>query len=155
MEKFKIYLAGAIEFSPDHGAGIRQQLINEFKDTNFELINPCDFEYNQAEFPTLLSYQKEESHNFSDCLKNAIKVSNGDIKSLSNCHALISVIDEFCGTGTASEMSVANILGIPIFSLIKNSDNWRNINPWILGQTTFLFYSINDLKEYIINEYDW
>ena len=73
------YLAGAIEKSADHGVGVRAELIQLFKDTPYKMINPCDFEYNQSEYPTMWTFQKDEKNNFVSCVLYSERIADGDI----------------------------------------------------------------------------
>lgn len=147
------YLAGAIEKSPDHGIGVRQEIINLFKDTKYNLINPCDFDYNQSEFPTMWAFQKDTKHSIEACVEYAANIADGDVIAVAEATAVIAILDKNCGPGTSGEVTVAKYLGVPVLGIFTQGANWRDVHPWILSRVKRIFANPQELKNYILETY--
>jgi len=154
MKIRKFYLAGAIDKSPDHGIGVRQQIIDFFKDTKYQLINPCDFDYNQSEFPTMWAYQKDGSHDLENCHQYASNIADGDVIEVAESTAIIVILDKYCGPGTSGEVTVARYLNIPVLGVFTKDTNWREVAPWILSRVKRFFFSPEELKKYLLETYE-
>ncbi len=147
------YLAGAIEKSSDHGKGVRVALIELFKDTPYHMINPCDFEYNQSEYPTMWSFQRDPKNDFESCILYSERIADGDVLTVSQCRAVIAILDKNCGPGTSGEVTVARVLGIPVLGIFTKGTDWREVHPWILSRVKKFFDSPEALKKYICETY--
>lgn len=147
--KTKAYLAGAIEQAPDHGVGKRDTLKPILEAMGIEGVNPCDFKYNQGDFPTMWSYTKDASHSLSDCLRYSSKIVDGDLQEILTCDVIIAILDENCGPGTGSELTLASHEGIPVIGLIidDKEEYWRKIHPWILSRVDTFCFSVRELKK--------
>jgi hypothetical protein len=148
-----MYLAGAIEKAKDNGIGIRKRIMTELDDLDIQLINPCDFEYNQEKFPTMWHYQREVAHDFEDCLKHSGNIADGDCEHVKLSDFVLVLIDENCGPGTASEVTLAKWLHIPVLGLFVNPKNWRECHPWILSRVKRFFYDTDELKTFLTTFY--
>jgi hypothetical protein len=145
----KLYAAGAIEDAPDNGIGTRQLLKQAFKDIkDIEIVDPCDFEYNSDDFPTLKDYQK--AHNYYETMLYAKHIVNGDIDAVDDCDAIIVCLDEHCGPGTASEATLAVFQEKMVWAVKMPGANLDKVHPWILGCVDKLFHTVDQFKEYLI-----
>jgi nucleoside 2-deoxyribosyltransferase len=141
---FKIYLAGSIEKSVDQGVGAREEIIKNIVIPKVEFVNPCDFAYNQDEYPTMWSYVREPTHTFHDCLEYVQTIGNGDMDEVRKCDMILAILDQTCGPGTASEMTGGKIFGIPVWGYLI--DYWREIHPWILSRVDEFFSELDELR---------
>lgn len=153
MKKYKFYLAGGIEKSPDAGIGDRQKLIELFKEVkHIKLVNPCDFKYNSPKYPTLWAFQKNISNSLRKCLNYHTRIADGDVQAVIKMNGIITLINPYGGPGTASEVTLAKYMNIPVFGLYDKS-NWRECHPWILSRIDKFFDSPNKLKKYILRTF--
>jgi len=145
IKPISIYIAGAIERSKDYGVGIRKEIKREIKrlfnnKDVVKIIDPCDFKYNQGKYPTMLSYQEKKSHNLSSCVRHCSVIVDGDIKAVKGADIIIVLLDENCGAGTASEVTVAKDHNKIVLGYFLN-ERWKNVSPWILSRVDEFFYS--------------
>ena len=151
MRTMNLYLAGAIERSPDGGVGIREAVIEAFKDTDEVcLINPCDFQYNKGT-KSMWDYQHDKSHTFYECFSHAEKIGRGDVEAVLECDAILVLLDDKCGAGTASECTLARYEGKPVLGLFLDPNRWRDVHPWIIGKVSAFFNSVEELKAYVLS----
>ncbi len=149
----KIYLAGAIEKSPDHGKSIRKRVARAFRPSTIKFVNPCDFDYNQDQYPSMWKFQKDKNHSFFDCLKYSKIIADGDINTIVNCDAMIAILCENCGPGTGSEMTLCQYLGIPVFAIFKNPTKWRKVHPWIISRANYYSFNFEDLRRRVVTHF--
>jgi len=148
-----MYLAGAIEKSPDGGVGIRQKIQKEMSDLDIQLVNPCDFEYNQDEFPTMWSHQRNLENDFEECMCHSRNIVEGDLDHVRLSDFILVILDENCGCGTASEVTIAQSEHIPVLGIFVNPEKWRTVHPWILSCVKRVFSNTEDLKRFLISFY--
>ena len=148
--KSSVYAAGAIEHADDFGVGSRVVFRNVMKFTPIDVISPCDFSYNQDDYPTMKSFQRD--HNAEETYYYSIPIVEGDLQAVAECEALTVYLDEQCSTGTGSEASVANQLGKPVYTIIADGTDLRKVHPWLLGCTHKFFTSFNEFREFVIKD---
>ena len=153
MARNRMYLAGAIEKSIDHGVGIRKKIIKQCKDLDLKLISPCDFDYNQAEYPTMWAFQRNKENDFEECIRHSRNIVEGDLEHVRMSDFILVILDENCGCGTASEVTVAREEHVPVLGIFTNPEKWREVHPWILSCVSRVFNSIDDLKTFLISFY--
>jgi hypothetical protein len=149
------YLSGAMEYSPDKGAGWRTEIYDFLvRELNHGVFNPC------IEQGKLLS--KDELDNMPDWKRNNLpffrkainKIIKNDIDTILNkADYLICLWDEYVlnGGGTQGEITTAHCHGIPVYIVSKMSHS--QISGWILGCSTEIFPSFNDLKEFLLKKF--
>lgn len=148
----KFYLAGAIEMLDDHGVSTRDVIIKELSDIKeVELINPCDFEFNQENYPSMTSFRDDPDNSLLEVMEYSNNISSSDIKEVVKCDGVIAILDRFCGPGTGSETTLACQLGRPVLAIPSiHCKDWREIHPWTLGQITFWCENVDELKAQIM-----
>jgi nucleoside 2-deoxyribosyltransferase len=156
---YKLYLAGGIDKSPDNGVSCRNRIIKAFKDVEYiRFINPCDFDYNDPNYPTMWEFQKNENHSLHQCITHHKKIADGDIEIVSSVDGVIIILNEVAGPGTSGEATVAKHKKIPTIGIFdkhisKNRKDWRKCSPWILSRVDSFFFSIQALKQYILENF--
>jgi len=148
-KKISAYAAGAIEHAPDKGVGYRQKLKELLEFTRVEVIDPCDFEYNNGELATLREHAAENSMVKSYWHTQA--VVDGDCGAVIESESVIVLIDECMlkGTGTKAEMTVARANKRPVYAIIQGV-NIGDVSPWTRSCVTRYFSSDHELREFIV-----
>lgn len=144
----KIYAAGAIEKAENFGIGPREELKSVMRFTRARIVNPCDFDYNKIEYPNMLSYQA--NHSPEETYKYAQPIVDGDIDAVINSDIVLVYLDEKCGIGTASEITLARAIGKPVYAVIAKNTDLNKISPWILACPYRFFNSFNEFRKFFI-----
>ena len=151
----KAYLAGAIEYSPDHGEAWRTDMSAFIIERlGHEVYNPLweEFKY----------LSPDESRNFralktidTEAFKRSVrKLIDGDLNSIrEEIDYIVCLWDKFAamGGGTYGELTMAYSLGKPVYMVSRLPI--REISGWILGCTTRIFDSFEDLKKHLSDRY--
>lgn len=144
--RISMYAAGGIEASPDQGKGYRQLLKEHFEHTDIVIIDPCDFEYNKKA-KTIKEYIRrfglQKGFLFSK------KVGEGDIGVVKKCDALVVCVDEYMGSGSIAECTIANSENIPVYGIVKEGFDLRTVSPWFLGRVDRYFDSLKRFREFM------
>ena len=141
----KIYAAGAIEDSKDNGVGCRVEFKEVMTGTNTTIIDPCDFEYNGPNHPTMKVYR--DTHSLEETMDFCDTIVKGDVRAVSGSDAVVILLNEECGPGTASEAMLAKYLSIPVYAIKLEGVDMKKVHPWILGCIDIIFDSMEDFKE--------
>lgn len=142
-----VYAAGAIEDAGDHGIGSRQSLKDATKKLRITIVSPCDFEYNQDEFPSMRSFMAQ--HELEKTYEYAQPIINGDIEAVKKCDFLLAYLDEKAGPGTASECTLAKALGKPVVGVFAPGCDRKKIHPWIFGTPNIFFDSFEEFAQFV------
>ncbi len=152
LEEYKnipvtIYAAGAIEKAPDHGVGFRQTLKDIFHFTKTKIVDPTDFEYNKNT-SSLTEYGKTAT--LDDYYKLARKVIYGDINAVIDADIIVSNLDQYIGVGTPAETTLNMAQRKPVYGVVANGFDIRQLHPWMFGTITRFFPSFSALRDFII-----
>lgn len=99
-KKFRIYLAGGIQFAPDKGDKWRKDLQQWAKDEKLpvEFVSPLDTKHNKKNNDLLI---------YTNPLKwaeNMDKIRDGDFELIDGCDAVVTLYDQYAGDGTNREI---------------------------------------------------
>jgi hypothetical protein len=155
MNKKKIYLSGAQQFSNDPN-GWRDKATKRFDKLNVVSVNPCKFE---TESPKAL--QKLHQKNEMDALqKKMVPVVDEDLGELDFCQGCLVFWDDGVvqGAGTIGEITFCRAMGIPVFIVLDTKYEIYDLPWWILGcvrSIKYIYHSFDDfynsveLKEWL------
>lgn len=126
-QDLKIYLAGHVQL-----VKYREYVKTKYKDSSdFVIIDPLDYE----------DWSVEESGQHQ-------KIIDTDMKLLNFCDILIADISMGPTFGTVSEIALMNHLyKKPVF-IFNIPDGFKN-NPWLIGQSTGIFNSVDECFDYL------
>lgn len=142
-----LYAAGAIEKSPDHGVGSRRALRECLKFAPAEVIDPCDFECNS-------DYKTFARHLDRTSLKNNYwftrNVIFNDVAEVQRADAVVVWLDEYIGTGTPAECTLAIVQGKPVYGVVADNFGIDRLNPWMRATITRFFSSNADFRDFLV-----
>ena len=142
-----VYAAGAIEDANDHGVGSREALKNATKKLRITIVSPCDFEYNQDDFPSMRSFMA--GHTLEETYEYSQPIIDGDIDAVVKCDFLLVYLDDKAGPGTASECTLAKALGRPVVGVFAPGCDRKKIHPWIFSTPNIFFESFEDFAQFV------
>ncbi len=151
----RAYLAGAIEHSPDRGKAWRDEM-NFFlqEQLHHSCYNPLIEEskyLSLEELATFRSYKATDIELFRSLVRRLI---DGDLNALnSNIDYVICYWDKYAikGGGTYGELTFAYWKKIPVYMVTDLP--LATISSWILGCTTQIFSTLDDLKDFLLKKY--
>jgi hypothetical protein len=149
MKPKHIYLAGAVDKAPDHGAGWRDE-IEPFlvREINSAVFNPCRQEDKlRAELSKVDTATPEGRLKRFGLIKQLI---DADLDVLSVTDAVVCYWDKWCkgGGGTAGEVTLAYRSGIPVYLVLGMPED--ECSGWVLGAATEIFSSFDELKDFLL-----
>lgn len=148
----KIYLSYGMEFA-DYQESYDRSLFmrNELSKLGYETFNPhtdeCELKglmgiYNKEDLPNL---RKTNAVEFTAVMK---KIIDSDIAEIHYSDAVVAYLDKSARGGVPGELTVAHMLGIPVYSIIKNEDV-DQISGWTVSCSDFVFSSVEECINYI------
>ena len=145
------YLAGAIEYAPDHGKVWRTEM-EKFLQEEFghSCYNPLIEEHKYLtpdESRNFRGYKQTDPLRFQQIVRKLIQ---GDLRALeTKIDYVICNWDKYAvkGGGTYGEVTYAFYHNIPVY--LASEFPIIEISGWIIGCATKIFSSFNELKEYL------
>lgn len=127
------------------------KLRTELQKLGYETFNPhtdeCELKgslgiYNKEDLPRL---RKENALEFHAVMKEII---SSDLAEIHYADAVVAYLDKSARGGVPGELTVASLLGIPVYSIIK-VEEIDQISGWTLGCSDFTFKSIEECVEHL------
>lgn len=147
----RVYLAGAMEFSPDGGVAWRQEMTTFLREElGIEAFDPCMNELEVMDADERLHFRRWKSEDRPRFLQVIRRIIEHDLRNLrENTEFVVCLWDEHCqrGAGTAGELTVAHAHGIPVY--VVTSIPHAELSSWMLGCATEAFDSFHLLKEFL------
>jgi nucleoside 2-deoxyribosyltransferase len=147
-QKPLVYLAGSIMAAKDGGLAWRADITPHLNNLGYTLFNPV---YDQPRLTgiskdSLLSLQK--TGKIDDYQKACNTVVDTDISILKKASIVVAKIDEgvLNGAGTFGELTVARMLGIPVFAWIDLPGGINQVPAWAFGCITH--YTVQEREFY-------
>lgn len=137
----------------DLGKGWRDEEILWLMDYGVKVFSPPDEEPKLfKKYGVSQSIINERPADFSQDLIMKIfgDVIKKDFKAVKNADFVIVNFTKY-SPGTCSEITWAFMHNIPVY--LVNNTGEKRLNPWILGGTTKVFGSFNDLHKFLIKKY--
>lgn len=150
----KWYIAGSIDNNPDFGKGSRAVIRGVLEDLGIDFFCPALSEANQRNM--------EQKESLKDMLINAgddwlrvlqteiNEIVETDLDGLKECNGVIVILDQYIGSGTASECTVARELGFPVLGIFVTGENPHLVSPWTQSRVTEYVDGLEGLKEALV-----
>jgi hypothetical protein len=152
----KTYLSGGIEYAEKFGMDWRNDLEAWIKkEINHEVFNPTheSRNYFSMKFPDFKREQLKEKtqEDIRKIVGELIRFECNEI--IDNCDYIICYWDSSCqkGAGTQGELTIAKYFNKPVYMVTSIAVS--NIPSWIIGCSTFIFNSFDDLKKFLKSNY--
>jgi nucleoside 2-deoxyribosyltransferase len=143
-----VYLAGAIEYSPDGGEGWRRALIPFLRDElRWEVYDPTSGEaqlLTEEEAPVFRTWKREDLARFQSTMRRIIR---HDLENLQRADLIICLWDRHVirGGGTHGELTLAHHLGKPVHLVLQVPI--EEVSSWILGCATEVHADFQALRK--------
>ncbi|GAB4375119.1 MAG: hypothetical protein Kow0042_20290 [Calditrichia bacterium] len=154
-QKPLVYLAGAIERSPDGGCYWREEiskfLVNEL---GHWVFNPCREEHHILTPEEANHFRSWKESDITKFRKTISKIIRNDLSILHNrADYIICYWDEYVlyGGGTHGELTFAFWFDIPVYMVTHIP--LREMSSWIVGCTTEIFPNFDLLKNFLRERY--
>jgi len=152
----KAYLAGAIEHAPDKGREWRDD-IGRFltQDLRHQYYHPLIEEIHYLTFEERQIFRSLRATDLTRFCTIVRKLMRGDLHSIeSEIDYIICLWDEYAmqGGGTSGELTMAFHRNLPVYMVTKIPV--QQISAWILGCTTQIFTDFEQLKLFLIRQYN-
>jgi len=143
----RVYLSGAIEYSPDRGRTWRAAITPSLESLGHEVYDPAlDVKKNLSdeEVANFRTWKETDPARFRSAIR---KIIDYDLDRIANhTDFIIALWDDYAqkGAGTQAELTLAYRMKIPVY-LICNMP-LTQISGWILGCSTLTFDSVEQLQ---------
>lgn len=150
----RVYLSGAIEYSPDHGKAWRSELTQFLAGLGHHVYDPAlDEKKNLTEEErfNFRSWKKTDLDRFQGALRKIIAYDLDWIEQRTDY--IICYWDEHAqrGAGTQGELTLAHRRGIPIYLVAGVAV--EQISGWILGCSDKVFIDFASLHSFLNEQY--
>lgn len=151
----KVYLAGAMEYSEDVGAGWRLEAQEKFQQSNIIVFNPFLDESNifdKFEFTDHHHFYAAKINNFSKFKKCMQEIAIADLIELAKSDYVLAYITPTLGGGTPGEMTVARyIMNIPVIGVLDPTCEIKSTSGWVMASCDEIFTSLDEAINSIKN----
>lgn len=154
--KLNAYLSGGMEYADGEGASWRAELHRWIEATlGHSVFNPnvkseqfLLIHYPGVDFRQL---KHEDIERFREMVRKIVELDCGEIAHRSDY--VVCYWDESAqrGAGTKGELTIAKYFGKPVY--LVTGMNPSEIPGWVLGCTTHLFQSFEELKTFLLERF--
>jgi len=151
----RAYLSGAMEGAPDLGKQWRQDikkfLVDELKHNVFDPTEQLSQILTDEELRSFREWKTNDLKNFFSVMQRII---DNDLKMLTrHSDYVVCYWDEYVsrGAGTAAEISVAYMKGIPVYFITQLS--LAEVSSWAIGCAKEVFSSFGDFYLFMRKKY--
>lgn len=145
-----IYLAGAMEKSPDNGVGWRLRIEKWLEENGWIVFNPCKRELNifSSRGVTAESFSKLKTKKTLSTFQSIMSdLIDYDLDTIRNSDVVLVYWDEYVAGGTFHEMGYADQIGVPI--VIMSKVPLKKMSGWYLTFARKIFWKWKDVKEFL------
>jgi hypothetical protein len=137
-----IYLSGAMDAAPDHGAGWRRAMSTSLAEMGGKCFNPCDVEETIAGVSgqELMALREGNKAVFIEKTRKLIQHDLEVIRSKTGC--LIAYLDEHPRAGTYGEVVFAYSQRVPVYAICAVPE--ERIPGWVLACSSEVFSSLEE-----------
>lgn len=150
----RVYLSGAIEYSPDHGRAWRAAITPYLTALGHSVYDPAlDAKKNLTdhELEHFRSWKASDLDRFQRTVRKIIQYDLDWIEQKTDY--IICFWDEHCqrGAGTQAELTFAHRIGLPVY-LVAGMPV-AQISGWILGCATHVFTDFAGLQDFLSRQH--
>ena len=150
----QVYLAGAIEYSPDHGKRWRTEMAPFLRALGHEVYDPAEDEkknLTDEERREFRGWKHSDLPRFQQAIRKIIAYDLDWIEQRTDY--IIAYWDEHAsqGAGSQAELTLAHRRGIPVYLVTELP--LGHISGWILGCASQVFASFDELKQFLAMRY--
>ncbi len=149
-----VYLAGAIEYAPDHGRGWRQK-ISPFLlgELGHQVYDPAEDERKSLTFEEQRNLRRWKTRDLARFQATVRKIIDFDLEIVARANYIVCSWDEDCarGAGTSAELTLAYQRGIPVYLVTQMPV--EKVSGWVLGCSTGIFSSFEELRGFLRRHY--
>lgn len=151
MSAMKWYIAGSIDNNPDFGASMRAKVRELLDSIGIDYFCPALSEANQRHMEqkeSLKDILRHAGEGWREALSTQIMdIVEDDLDGLRNCGGVIVILDQYIGSGTASECTVAHEYNMPVLGFFVDNEDPHQVSPWTLSRVTEFCDGLEGIKE--------
>lgn len=148
MNKYKVYLCGAMEYASNGGTQWRDEVSKKLQSIDIDFFNPAGNEHTLLEDQfgvgsafEFLGYKKTDPGYFLKCMRAIIAY---DMDAIDQLDSILVYITKGLSGGTIGEITHAyRNLGIPVFAVLEEGLQFHEVSGWVLGCITEIFPSFD------------
>src|SRR5205814_4433496 len=150
----RAYLSGAIEYAPDHGRAWRASITPFLKSIGHGVYDPVQDEkknLTDEELANFRNWKTSDLPRFQQTIRKIIAWDLDQIEQRTDyvvCHWDEHVLK---GAGTQAELTFAHRFGIPVYLVAAMPI--ERVSGWILGCSTEVFLSFEQLQSFFTTRY--
>ncbi len=155
-KSLKAYLSGGMEFAKGEGADWRYEMEDWIrKNLKHSIFNPNreSEKFLLKKFPSgnFRKLKYENVKRYTEVVRDLIDLDSREIAHRSDY--IVCYWDESAqkGAGTKGEITIARFLEKPVYLVTQMKP--EDIPGWVLGCTTRIFGSFDELKEFLLEKY--
>ncbi len=149
----RVYLSGGMEYAPNEGRAWRTELQQWLQDKlRCEVFNPNveSDRFLRTHYPhvDIRALKEVDVVSFAAIVAQLVELDCSEIAERSDL--VICYWDEAAmrGAGTKGELTIAKHFGKPVYMV--TSVPYSDIPGWVLGCTTMIFSSFDELKSFLL-----
>lgn len=144
------YLAGSIEYSPDHGKAWRARITPALRAMGHEVYDPAEDEMKNLTAIEVSEFRSWKQSDLPRFRRTIQKIIAYDLDLIEHqCNAIVCYWDQYAGrgAGTQGELTFAHRIGIPVYLICGIPV--EQISGWLLGCATEVFASFEEFYEFM------
>jgi hypothetical protein len=146
----RVYLSGAIEYSPDHGRVWRSAITPFLESLGHFVYDPAFDEKKNLSDEECLHFRKWKTTDLPRFQRTLRKIIAYDLDHIEQkTDFILCYWDNYSrmGAGTQGELTLAHRRGIPVYLVIGIPV--AEVSGWILGCSTQVFNGFDELKSFM------
>ena len=146
----RVYLAGGIEYCPDHGRKWRADLTPALRELGHDPYDPAEDEQKTLDEDEVGQFRRWKASDLPRFQRAVRKIIHFDLDRLEQeTDTIVCYWDEGAtkGAGTHGELTVAFRRGIPVYLVLGMPR--EKVSGWILGCATEVFEDFDSLKDFL------
>lgn len=150
----RVYLSGAIEYSPDYGKSWRAEITPFLNALGHDVYDPAEDEkknLTDEECANFRDWKHSDLPRFQETIRKIIAYDLDWIEQRTDY--IVAYWDQHAskGAGSQAELTLAYRKGIPVY--LVTALPVAHISGWILGCASHVFPSFEELKRYLALRY--
>ncbi|HYK91045.1 MAG TPA: hypothetical protein VE398_19895 [Acidobacteriota bacterium] len=147
-----VYLAGAIEYAPDHGRRWRREITPFLRDRlGHQVYDPAEDERKSLTNEEQRNLRRWKVCDLARFQATVRKIIDYDLDIVSRSDYVVCCWDEYCtqGAGTSAELTLAHQRGIPVYLVTQMPV--EEVSGWVLACSSRIFASFEELMEFLLD----